>query len=106
MNDPIADVIANIKTCPEVNEAWKRNRFTQKFLSAAAEVFEFHGFETTRVFLMNKKEKQDTRQQAAALLAVLDCLRDCEMIQKHRPIGRKIINTLIAIGASNTQRRR
>ena len=101
MNDPIAPVIEKIRNCPKVKEAWKKKKFTRKFLNAAAEVFEFHGFETTRIFLLNKKDKGDTNEQATALLDVLDCLKDCREIEQHRPIGRKIINTLIAIGSNN-----
>ena len=98
MNDPIAPVIKAIQKDPRVHIAWQRgkNWLSEKFLNATAEVFEFRGFETTRTFLLDKKYKAESREQAEVLLAVLDHL-DCSAVHGDRPIGRTIIKALHAL---------
>jgi hypothetical protein len=105
MNDPIAAVIEKISSCRGVKEGWRRRKFSRSFLNGVAEVFEFHGFETTHILLLNKKEKGDTRDQADALLEVLECMKTCREIHQHRSVGRMIINSLIAIGEDYSRRR-
>ena len=97
-NDPIRPVIEAIKDSEAVHKAWEKSWLKSRFLNKVAEVFENHGFETTRIYLLDKKEKNNLRGQSEALLAVLECMVHCPAIKKRRAIGRTIIKTLIALG--------
>jgi len=72
-------------------------RFTSSFLNEAAEVYDTYGSGTTRVFLLNKKERNQLKEQAEALLAVLKILTKYKETQINRGIGRYIIKTLATI---------
>lgn len=98
MTDPIERLIRDISQCPEV----QRTRFSNNFLNSVGEVFERDGFGTTRTFLLEKRERQDLRPQAEAILKVLDLMGVHPEVRQRRAIGRTIIKTLIAIKGSGT----
>lgn len=93
MNDPVEKLIEEIRVCPDVQQA----RFANNFLNNVAEVFERDGFGTTRAFLLEKRERQELRPQAQALLKVLDLMANHPEIRQRRAIGRTIIKTIIAL---------
>ena len=72
-------------------------KFSADFLNNAADVFEKHGFGTTKALLMEKELRDELKQQATALLKLLDKFEQCPEIQANRRIGRLIIKTLIAL---------
>ena len=98
MYDPVQDVLEAIGRCNEVRNA----RLANNFLNNVGEVFERDGFGTTRAFLIEKRERPDLRDQANALLKVLEIMQDCKEIQQRRAIGRTIIKGLIAHKMSQT----
>lgn len=91
--DPIESLIKEIKAEKEVRACF----FSSNFLNNVADIFERHGFGTTKVFLMEKKERRELKDQAIALLSVLKILNKSEEIKQNRSIGRYIIKTLITI---------
>jgi ribosomal protein S8 len=95
MSDPIRPVIDKIRNCQSLKTARQQRRLTPNFLNNVAEVFENYGFETTRAYLLNKKEQYNL--QAKALLEVLDCMNNNAAILQRRAIGRIIIKTLIQL---------
>jgi hypothetical protein len=106
MTDPVEDLIKSIRDCRDVQQA----HFTGNFLNTVAEVFERDGFGATRAFLLDKRQRQDLRQQASAMLAVLDLMGSHPEVRQRRAIGRVIIKTLVAlkspaVGRSGNQRR-
>jgi hypothetical protein len=94
VNDPIEPVIQAINQSEAVRTARQRQWLNPSFLNNVAEVFERDGFETTRLYLLGKKDQQGMGGQASALLAVLEHMRDCPAIHQRRAIGRAIIKTL------------
>lgn len=99
MYDPVQDVLEAIGGSDKVRNA----RLTPNFLNNVGEVFERDGFGTTRAFLMEKRERRDLQDQAAALLEVLDLMESCKEIQQRRAIGRTIIKGLIAYKMSQSR---
>lgn len=93
MTDSIERLIEDIRQSEEVKRAHLKNNF----LNAVGEVFERDGFGTTRVFLLDKRSKKDLRDQAEAVLKVLDLMKGHPEILQRRAIGRSIIKSLIAI---------
>lgn len=100
MIDPIERLIEDIRQCPEVQST----HFSNNFLNAVGEVFERDGFGTTRIFLLEKRERQDLRHQSAALLKVIDLMTDHPEVRQRRALGRTIIKSLIAIKGLGTRR--
>jgi len=101
MDDPIKPVIDKIKNSQRLKTFWEHNRdrrepFTDNFLNKVAEAFEQHGFEITRTFLLDKRQRQATKYQADVLLEILDYL-NIKHIQRNRSVGRIIIKALNAI---------
>jgi hypothetical protein len=99
MTDPIEKLTEDIRQCQEV----QRTRFSNNFLNTVGEVFECDGFGTTRTFLLEKRERQDLRHQAGALLKVLDLMGAHPEIRQRRAIGRTLIKALIAIKGFGTR---
>ena len=94
MTDPIEPVIQRVKQCEAVQRAWSSNALRSSFLNAVAEVFENHGFETARLYVLRKREQTGMRDQAEALLEVLQTMKPCEAIRQRRAIGATVIKTL------------
>jgi len=97
MNDPIEHVIQEIKNCRQFKTARQKRRLKPNFLNNVAEIFENHGFETTRIYLLDKRNKRDMKKQSEAVLTVLEMMRKCPSIHQHRAIGRQVIKTLNVI---------
>ena len=93
MTDSIERLIEDIRQSREVQKAHLKNNF----LNTVGEVFERNGFGTTRIFLLDKREKRELRDQAKALLKVLELMEGHPEIRQRRAIGRTIFKTLIAI---------
>ncbi|HOE64861.1 MAG TPA: hypothetical protein PKW18_12450 [Candidatus Sumerlaeota bacterium] len=98
MSDPIKPVIEKIKSSPKLKSFCEINKkrekpFTESFLNKVAEAFERYGFETTKTFLLDKRQRQATKYQAEVLLEILNYL-DNKVIHQNRDIGRLIIKTL------------
>jgi hypothetical protein len=66
--------------------------FSGKFLDTVGEIFEKHGFGTTKVYLANQSGRD--RSQAFSMQKVLEKLKDYPEIINNRAIGRYIIKTL------------
>lgn len=97
MKDPIQDVIERITNCSQLRSARKEGQLRPNFLNSVGEVFEIHGFETTRLYLLSKRHRRNMKRQADTVLAVLEILRDCPPVQQNRAIGRQIIKSLHVI---------
>jgi hypothetical protein len=70
----------------------KPTYFSGKFLDTVGEIFEKHGFGTTKTYLINQSGRD--RTQAAAMLLVLDKFKKCPEIVSNRAIGRYVFKTL------------
>jgi len=90
-DDALAGLLEEIKNDPKVNQA---RYFSNKFLNNIAEGFERYGFEATKAFLVDKKNRRGHYYEAEALLSVLRILEKNEAIKKNRKIGRLIMKTL------------
>ena len=94
MNDPIEDVLNELRRKPGVQQC----HFARSFLNNVGEVFEREGFATTELFLRDKMEQDATRRQARVLLEdVMPVLKSCERIRLNRAIGRLVIKSLDTI---------
>lgn len=91
--DNIERLIQELK---KENSIWsaeeKSINFSAKFLETTGEIFEKHGFGTTRVYLINQLGKE--RAQASSLLKVLEIMEKYPEIVNNRAIGRYIIKSL------------
>lgn len=105
MSDPIEGVLECIKKREPVRNALQQGALRSSFLNNAGEVFEVYGFATSRVFLRDKRERNDLRTQADAVLSAIECMENCSMIQKNRAIGRAIIKTLNSLEIEGIERR-
>jgi len=102
MNDPIEDVLNQLRRKPGV----QRERFSNTFLNNVGDVVEREGFATTRLFLRDKMEQTATRYQARVLLEeVLPVLESCERIRQNRAIGRLVIKSLEGLKGRGGNRR-
>jgi len=90
-DDELARLLNDIKNDPTVKQT---RYFSSKFLNSVAEGFERNGFEETKLFLVDKKNRKGQFYQAEALLSVIKIFEGCEIIKKNRKIGRLIIKTL------------
>jgi hypothetical protein len=95
-----------LKEIKEDLSIWKERRrdgrsfniqFSSNFLNDVAEVFEKHGFGTTKTFLLDKREKRKLRSQANSLLKVIAKFEKYPEIRANRAKGRLIIKTLDAL---------
>jgi hypothetical protein len=66
--------------------------FSGKFLDTVGEIFEKHGFGTTKVYLINQSGRD--RVQAGRLLKVIEKFQNCPEVTSNRAIGRYVIKTL------------
>jgi len=89
--DALAGVFEEIKVDPKVKQV---RYFSNKFLNNVAEGFERHGFEATKAFLVDKRNRRGHYYEAEALLSVIKILEKNKAIKKNRKIGRLIIKTL------------
>ena len=64
-------------------------RYSYSFLNNVGEIFERHGFGTTKVFLLEKRSRE-----ADAILKILGKFENIPDIVRNRSIGRTIIKTL------------
>jgi hypothetical protein len=95
--DNIEKIIMELK---KEKEKWKwvekQNResekFSSKFLETTGEIFEKHGFGTTKLYLINQSGKE--RNPAKSLLKVIEILERYPEIINNRAIGRYIIKSL------------
>jgi hypothetical protein len=90
VNDPVEELVSKIQSRSDIMQT----QFTSNALNSVAEVFERDGFGATRVYLLDKLERNDAAPQATALLAVLDLMHDCPPIQQRRAIGRLLFKAL------------
>ncbi len=90
-DDALKGLLEEIKKDPKVKQV---RYFSNKFLNNVAEGFEKHGFEATKAFLVDKKNRRGHYYEAEALLSVIRILEKNEIIKKNRKIGRLIIKTL------------
>ena len=70
----------------------KQVSFTGKFLDTVGEIFEKHGFGTTKLYLTNQTGRD--RTQAVSMLLILDKLKGSQEVINNRAIGRYIIKTV------------
>ena len=92
--DHIEQLLKEIKGDPSV---WKDNRgnpvnYSGKFLDTVGEIFEKHGFGTTKVYLINQSGRD--RTQSFGMQKVLEKFKQYPEIEHNRAIGRYIIKTL------------
>ena len=86
-----------LKEIKDDQSIWKGEKgkpiyFSGKFLDTVGEIFEKHGFGTTRVYLKNQSGRD--RIPAPAMLHVLEKLEKSSEVINNRSIGRYIIKTL------------
>lgn len=85
-----------LKEIKEDQSIWKDKfgeiRFSGKFLATVAEIFEKHGFGTTKVYLVNQSGRD--KAYAFKMLIVLEKFKKYPEIEHNRAIGRYIIKTL------------
>ncbi len=93
MSDPIEELIEKLRHNREIDV----RVLTSNALHNVGEVFELDGFGATRLYLLDKQNRPDSRAQATALLHVLDLMRDYPAISQRRAIGRALFKSLIAI---------
>ena len=91
--DEIEMLLKKIKNDREIKNT---RYFSSNFLANVGEVFERYGFEETRLFLLDRKKSQ-LKDQATALLKVLEMMKDIEKIKRNRSIGRYVFKNMIAI---------
>lgn len=73
-------------------------RYKSSFLDNVANIFEKHGFGTAKVFLLEKQKSRELRRdQAHAILKILEKFENIPEIVTNRSIGRMIIKTLIVL---------
>lgn len=92
MDDPIEQLLEKIKGCDDIINT----EFTNKFLNTVGEVFERDGFGAARIFLMERSERNELREQANTLLKVLELMQNTPEIHQRRSIGRIIFKAIIA----------
>ncbi len=93
--DNVEKLLKEIKEDPGVWNPGKKREpiyFTGKFLDTVGEIFEKHGFGTTKVYLMNQSGRE--RVQADGLLKVIEKFQKYPEITNNRAIGRYVIKTL------------
>src|SRR5947209_7866765 len=93
MSDPIEELIKKIQAHREITGT----HFTSNRLNVVGEVFERDGFGATRLYLIEKQNRDDSRAQVSALLKVLDLMSDCAAIRQRRALGRAVFKVLGAI---------
>lgn len=93
MSDPIEELIEKLRHSRDIDG----RVLTSNALHDVGEVFERYGFAATRLYLLDKQNRRDSRAQASALLKVLDLMSDCAPITQRRAIGRAVFKVLIAI---------
>jgi hypothetical protein len=76
------------------NEDFKETYFTSSFINNVSEVFERYGFGVTKIFLVDKEKKFETRNQAKALLKIISKFENYPQMKQDRRIGRLIIKNL------------
>src|SRR5260370_42367265 len=96
MSDPIEELIEQLRHDRDIDG----RVLTPNALHEIGEVFERYGFGATRLYLLDKQNRRDSRAQASALLHVLDLMRDYPAISQRRAIGRALFKSLIAIRQS------
>lgn len=106
MDDPIQNVIEQIKRQRSIRTALEQGAMSSSFLNNAGEVFEIYGFGTARIYMRDKRERNELRTQADAVMSAIDCMEPCPMIHKNRAIGRSIIKTLNSLEIDGIARRR
>ena len=93
--DNIEKLLKEIKEDPMVWTSSRDRRplfFSGKFLDTVGEIFEKHGFGTTKIYLLNQSGRD--RGQASGLIRVLDKMEKYPEIVSNRAIGRYVIKTL------------
>jgi len=93
--DNIEKLLKEIKEDPSVWNPGKKREpiyFSGKFLDTVGDIFEKHGFGTTKVYLINQSGRD--RVQGEGLLKVLEKFQRCPEIINNRSIGRFVIKTL------------
>jgi hypothetical protein len=93
MSDPIEELIKQIQT----DTAIISTHFTSSRLNLVGEVFERDGFGATRLYLLEKQDRDGSDPQATALLKVLDLMGDCPAIKQRRALGRALFKVLGAL---------
>jgi hypothetical protein len=93
--DNVEKLLKEIKEDPGVWNPGKKREpifFSGKFLDTVGEIFEKHGFGTTKVYLLNQSGRD--RVQALGLIKVLEKFEKYPEVIKSRAIGRYVIKTL------------
>jgi len=92
--DKIERLLKEIKNDVSIwkDKTGRPTRFSGKFLNNVGEIFEKHGFGTTKVYLANQSGRD--RAQAFSMIKVLEKLKNYPEIINNRAIGRYIIKTL------------
>lgn len=95
-----------LKEIKEDESIWKERRrdgssfhiqLTSGFLNDVADVFEKHGFGTTKTFLFEKSDRRELKSQANSLLKVIAKFENYHEIRANRTKGRLVIKTLNAL---------
>jgi hypothetical protein len=93
--DNIDKLLQEIKQDRNITGRRPPKGFNNTFLNKVGEIFETHGFGTTQVYLQGQEQRD--REEARALLCLLDKFRRCPEIKRSPAIGRYIIKTLDTI---------
>ncbi len=87
--DDVERLLSDIQSDREI----MRTKFTG-LLDDTADVLEKHGFGITRAFLLEKKGRPQLRQQAEALLKILDLIERYSSIKSDRTTARLLIKCI------------
>lgn len=92
--DDIERLLKEVKEDPSIwkDKTGKHIYFGGKFLNTVGDIFEKHGFGTTRVYLIDQLGRD--RVQASVMLKVLEKFKKYPEVINERSIGRYIIKTL------------
>lgn len=100
--DNVEKLLSQIKNDIDIMKV----KFTARFLDNAADVLEKHGFGTCKTFLHEKQSRdEELRDQATAILRVLDKVEEYPDIKTNRKVMRLIIKALISLKSQREEER-
>jgi hypothetical protein len=95
-DDNIETLVNEIRHDRTIMNCFKNKPFTAKFLQKVGKIFETNNFTVTKSYLQSEEERR-LREEATALLCVLEKFHKYKEIENDRAVGRCIIRNLNTI---------
>lgn len=95
-DDNIETLVDEIRQDRTIMDCFIRRPFTAKFLQKVGKIFETNNLTVTKSYLQGEEDRR-LREEATALLCVLEKFRKYKEIENDRAVGRCIIRTLNTI---------